>query len=268
MSNLLLDHVKNMLALGKQTISTSPLLTQEVGTINAKGDKTIGMDTKIEEVLIEYIQKNNIPANIFSEEIGEIKFHENTEYLIAFDPLDGSTNYKIGKNIYPYGLLICIYKGLTPRLKDVIVSGAIEYSQDLAWYFSEGETFSINGEKMTLKKDWEISKSTPLFLDTYYKSGYELYRPLAQQLFIRNIGSTVGNLSYVLSNIASGMGGVCMRPEEIGAIYSLIKGAGGITVDHSGNDIGELEFSSKSTYQILAGAPNVIEFAQSLLKTS
>jgi fructose-1,6-bisphosphatase/inositol monophosphatase family enzyme len=261
MNNSLLKHVKNMLEIGKKVVFDSPLLADEIGTVNAKGDHTIAMDKAVEDALIEYIKSNNIPANIFSEEIGEIKFHENPKYFIAFDPLDGSTNYKIGKNIFPYGLLIAIYDGLKPKLNSVVAAGAIEYSKDLSWTFYENKTFDKNDQLVEIKNDWPLDRHTPIFLDLYYKSGYELYRPLAEKLFIRNIGSTIGNLSYVLSNIASGLGGVCMRPEEIGAIYSLIKGAGGITVDHHGNDIGEKVFSPQDTYQILAGSKNAIEFA-------
>lgn len=261
------EHIRQMLLLAKDLVRNNPSLTSEVGTVNAKGDKTIGMDVKVEEILIDYIKKNNIPANIFSEEVGEIKFHPNPEYFIAFDPLDGSTNYKIGKNIFPYGLLIAVYKGLQPKLKDVITSGAIEYTKDLAWIYTDGKTADFNGNPIILKQDWIPSKSTPIFLDLYYKEGYELYRPLAQQLFIRNIGSTIGNLSYVLENIAAGLGGVCMRPEEIGAIYSLIKGAGGITVNHKGEDIGDMPFTPNTTYQILAGSKNIIDFAIEKLKS-
>jgi fructose-1,6-bisphosphatase/inositol monophosphatase family enzyme len=265
MNKNLLNHVKEMISLGREIILTNPILSEETGETNAKGDKTIAMDKKIENALVEYIKKENIPANIFSEEIGEIKFHENPKYLISFDPLDGSTNYKIGKNIYPYGLLIAIYEGTVPQLKNVVAAGAIEYSQNLSWFYSDGKTFNENGERVILKTDWVIGKSTPFFLDLYYEQGYKLYKPLAGKIFIRNIGSTIGNLSYVLSNIATGLGGVCMRPEEIGAIYSLIKGAGGITVNHQGKDIGEEKFSPNATHQILAGTKNVIDFVVNAL---
>lgn len=266
MSNILLSHVEKMLDIGKNIVAENTNLTGETGEVNAKGDHTIAMDKAMEDALIEYIKANDIPANIFSEEIGEIKLHKHPQYLIAFDPLDGSTNYKIGKNIFPYGLLVAIYDGLTPKLNEVLVSGAIEYTRNLSWTFIDGQTYDQNKEKVNLKNDWPMDRHTPLFLDLYYKNGYELYRSLAEKIFIRNIGSTIGNLSYVLSNIASGLGGVCMRPEEIGAIYSLIKGAGGIAVDHDGNDIGEKVFSSQDTYQILAGCKNVVEFAAEQLK--
>lgn len=261
MKDNLTHYVKQMLLLGKQVILTNSLLTEEIGTTNAKGDKTIDMDVKIEKALIDYIKKNNIPANIFSEEIGIIKFHPKPKYIIAFDPLDGSTNYKIGKNFYPFGTLISIYKGLNPKLKDVLVSGAIEYSHDLAWIYTNNKTTDLKRHIIKLKNDWVTDRHTPIYLDLYYREGYLKYTQIAQKLFIRNMGSTIGNLSYVLENVAAGLGGVCMRPEEIGAIVSLVKGAGGIAVDHQGKDLGEEKFFSDKTYQILAGAKNVINFA-------
>lgn len=266
MSTSLNKHIESMLLLGKKIIKSNPLLINEVGTVNVKGDKTIGMDIEIEKALIDYIKKNDIPADIFSEEIGTLKFHPDPKYLIAFDPLDGSTNYKIGKNIYPYGLLIAIYKGTTPRLKDVVAAGAIEHTQDLAWIYHDGQTTDIQGNKIELKNDWAVDKSTPIYLDLYYKVNYLTYTPLAQKLFIRNTGSTVGNLSYVLSNIAGGMGHGRMRPEEIGAIYSLIKGAGGVVVNYDGKDLGEEKFLSDNLYQVLAGSKNIVDFEINILK--
>lgn len=261
MDNSLTIHVRRMMSLAIELIKLNPVLSEEIGTVNVKGDKTIKMDVKIEKTIIDYIKKNDIPANIFSEEIGTIKYHSKPKYLIAFDPLDGSTNYKIGKNLYPYGFLIAIYDGLTPRLKDVIVSGAVECSHNLSWIYENNHTSDLNGNLIRLKNDWVRDKHTPVFLDLYYRDGYLTYNPLAEKLFIRNMGSTIGNLSYVLENISAGMGGVCMRPEEIGAIVSLIKGAGGIAVNHRGKDLGEESFSPNKTYQILAGSKNVIEFA-------
>lgn len=265
MNTYLSDHIEAMLSLAKKIISSNPTLSEEVGTVNVKGDKTIKMDAKMEEALIKYIRDKDIPADIFSEEIGTLKFKGKAEYIIAFDPLDGSTNYKIGKNIYPYGLLIAIYDNLTPKLKDVIASGAIEYSRDLTWIYENGKTYDVKGNIVQLKNDWALDRHTPIYLDLYYREGYISYVPLAEKLFIRNMGSTIGNLSYVLENIASGLGGVCMRPEEIGAIVSLIKGAGGIAVDHRGNDLGDVDFATDKTYQIVAGSRAVIEFAFSNL---
>jgi fructose-1,6-bisphosphatase/inositol monophosphatase family enzyme len=259
-------HVKEMLSLGKKTILENPRLTKETGTVNAKGDRSIEMDVRIEQVFIDYLKKNNLPVNIFSEEIGILNFHPTPNFLIAFDPLDGSTNYKIGKGLLPFGSLIAVYDGVNPKLSDVIAAGAIEYTRDLFWIFDGEKTIDMKGNQVQLKDDWAVHHSTPVYLDLYYREGYEKYQTLAQKVFVRNTGSTIGNVSYTLSNVAAGLGGVCMRAEEIGAVYALVKGAHGVAVNHQGEDIGKELFNAEQTYPIIAGAPTIVEFAVEQLK--
>jgi len=256
----LTQHIRNMLLLGKKIITTTPHLAKEVGSINAKGDKTIGMDIKVEQVLIDYIKKNNLPFNIFSEEIGTINFHPNPTHIIVFDPLDGSTNYKLGKNLLPYGLLIACYEGLNPKLKNVVASGAIEYTTNLSWIYDGRTTKTLKGEQVNLKKRWEINQSTPVYFDLYYKKAYDAFAPLAQKIHIRWTGSNIGSLTYTMAQISTVMSAYQMRPEEIGTMTSLIKGAGGIAVNHKGQDLGEEYFSTEKTYQILAGNKKVVDF--------
>lgn len=259
-------HIHQMLAIGKEIIKGSPLLVKEVGTVNAKGDHTIAMDVKVEQELIGYIKKNNLSVNIFSEEIGLVKFHPSPTRLVVFDPLDGSTNYKIGKNLLPYGLMICCFKGLKPKLGDVIASGAVEYTTNQSWIFDGHQTKKLDGTNIKLNKKWAIHRSTPIYLDLYYKMAYEKFRPLAQKIHIRWAGSTISSLTYVLSGVAAAMGSACMRPEEIGTVVSLIKGAGGVALNHQGEDIGQEEFSSEKTYPILAGSKSIVDFAIAQIK--
>src|SRR3990167_4874365 len=260
MNNNFVFHTNEMLLLAKEVFNNNPFLTEETGAINVKGDRSIAMDVKIEKTFIDYIKKNNLPVNIFSEEIGALNFHSSPKFLVAFDPLDGSTNYKIGKNLFPFGTLIAFYKGVESKLENIIAAGALEFTRDLAWLYDGKKTTDLKGNKVLLKENWKIQKSTPIYLDLYYKEGYEKYSPLAQKISIRNTGSTIGNLSYLLSNVAAGVGGVCVRAEEVGAIYSLIKGAGGVAVNHEGQDLGKESFSPEKTYPILAGCRNIVEF--------
>lgn len=266
MNSEFVHHITAMLQLGKKIISNNKVLDKETGSINVKGDRTIEMDVKIEKAFIDYIKKQNLPADIFSEEIGRLNFHKDPKFLVVFDPLDGSTNYKIGQNFLPFGSMVAIFDGLRPHLKGVISAGAIEYTKNLAWIYDGEKTTDLGGKIVRLKTDWHIHRSTPVYLDLYYKQGYEDYLLLAEKVFVRNTGSTIGNLSYVLSNVASALGHVCMRPEEVGTVYALIKGAHGIAVDHNRQDVGAESFSSDHTYQILAGSKNIVEFMVSNLK--
>ena len=181
MDKSLIKHVTNILVLANKKVKKSPLLADETGATNIKGDKTLAMDKKLEDAVIGYIKLNSIPADIFSEEIGMVRFHPNPKYLLVFDPLDGSTNYKLGKNLLPYGLLICCYKGLSPKLKDVVVSGMMEVTTNQGVIFDGKQTRALNGKKVNLNKSWFINQSTPVYFDLYYKKAYDAFAPLAQK---------------------------------------------------------------------------------------
>lgn len=168
----------------------------------------------------------------------------------------------------PFGALIAFYDGLKPRLSNIVAAGAIEYTRDLAWVTDGEKTTDLSGGRVVLKTDWSINRPTPVYLDLYYREGYEKYLVLARKISIRNTGSTIGNLSYVLSNVAAGLGGVCMRAEEIGAVYALIKGAGGIAVNNDGVDLGKEFFEPEKTYPILAGSKPLVEFSIDQMKES
>lgn len=223
------------------------------------------MDARIEELFVVYLKKEKLPVEIFSEEEGRIEIHPNPKYLIAFDPLDGSTNYKLGKGLYPYGTLIAIYKGLTPTFDDIVAAGVWEQTRGLGWVYEEGRTTDLKGTGVALRHKWVINRSTPVYLDLYYERGYELYRKLQGNVFIRNTGSTIGNLSYILSDIAAVTDCVRMGSHEAGAVYALIKGAGGKVVDHKGRDLGQKPFVAGSHYEILGGNEKVVHYILELL---
>lgn len=253
-------HILKMLLIGKEYLLKSPLLTKETGHLDAKGNKTIEMDVVLETALIRYIKEQNLPVQIYSEEIGVVDFHPNPTHIISFDPLDGSSNYKFGKGLLPFGVLIAVFKGLKPKLKDVVSAGIYEYSRDQIWVYENGQTLDTKGGLVSLKNDWQAQRSTPVYLDLFYKSAYDAYINIPEKLFIKNTGSTAGNLFHLLSNLGAAMSHINMKAEEIGAVYALIKGAGGIALDHHGRDLSEEPFVVGHTYPLIGGAENIVEF--------
>lgn len=233
----------------------------EVGTTNSKGDRSLGMDVAIEQAVVAHIQKNGWPVQIYSEEAGVIEgSHPNPTYTFSMDPLDGSTNYKYGKGKLPCGTLVAFFKGLNPALDDVVACGVIDFTTGEFFIFDGKKTLDQDGKKVILNPDWHVHKTTPVYLDTFYKEGMKAYTEFAQEVFIRGSGSVVGNLIYTLSNISAVMGGISVRAEEIGAVYGLIKGAGGIIIDHEGTPLGGKLFDPKAEYQLLAGNEQVCNF--------
>ncbi len=258
-------HIVQILRLVRKIFKTTPLLTAELNNKNSNGEKSIEMDVKIENQVIEYIKLNKLPYKIFAEENGDVEVCEQPRYYVTFDPLDGSTNYSIGQNLLPYGFLMCIYSGLKPKLSDIVAAGAYEVTTNSVWIYENGKTYAENKNLININKHINADMHTPVYIDLYKKKSYDFYSKIAQKVYIRNTGSTIGNLNLTLSKASKMLAGSVVKPEEIGTVYALIKGAGGLVVTEKGQDLGDLDFSTGRTYDVIAGNPDVVRLILSLL---
>src|SRR5258708_4699858 len=202
----LVEYVKDILKIAEETLAANPNLTEQTGTINSKGDRQIAMDTKIEDEIIKYIKGKNLPFDIFSEEIGFVRFHEKPEYLITFDPLDGSTNFTLdqGKGLLPHGAIVGIFEGVdAPKLKKIVAAGALEFTLKLWWVFDGEKTYDQRGDPLVLSQDWKIDRSTPFYPDLFKPEYYESYRNLLDNVVVKNTGSKIGYMTMFLSGVSS-----------------------------------------------------------------
>ena len=62
------------------------------------------------------------------------------------------------------------------------------------------------------------------------------------------------------------LGGSIIKPEEVGALYALIKGAGGKVMTEKGLDFGGLKFDSTRTYDVIAAIPTSLTSSAKSLK--
>lgn len=254
-------HVAQLLEIAQTELKKGERLTEQTGQVNVKGDQTIAMDARLESLFIEYIQANNIPADIFSEEIGVVSYKGKAELLIAFDPLDGSTNYRIGQGMLPYGSLFAIYSSPQPKLSDLIAAGAYEATQDISWLYDGTKTVNLKtGKDVVLEQHVEINKKTSIYIDLYYQEALKLFYSTSGKMHIRWNGSNISALLYTLTGISTAMGAIGMRAEEIGAMVGLISGAGGVVKKTNGDSLLTESFAVDGRYPLLAGVGNVVEF--------
>lgn len=254
------DHIIELLNISRNELISGERLVEETGYVNVKGDHTIGMDTRLENLFIEYIQKNKITADVFSEEIGTVKYQGKADYLIAFDPLDGSTNYKEGMGMLPYGSLFAVYQGDNPTLSDIVAAGAFEATQDIRWLFDGKTTTNLNtGKIVELSDVVQVDKKTSVYIDLYYQEAVQKYAQAAGKIHLRWNGSNISSLLYVLTGIAPVMGAIGMRAEEIGAMVGLITGAGGVVKKTDGSELLNDLFDVDGKYPLLAGVGNAVK---------
>jgi myo-inositol-1(or 4)-monophosphatase len=90
----------------RENLSSASELT---GSTNPFGDKTLVLDIRAEDTIIETLHESSISMAVLSEERGLISGQERPEYLVVVDPVDGSANLErniplcsVGISAIPY----------------------------------------------------------------------------------------------------------------------------------------------------------------------
>ena len=83
-------------------LTVNPLLGTEMSKrtvgIGASGDPTKQIDAIAEEVVVQYLKKNNISCVLVGEECGTVKIGGEPEVYMIVDSIDGTTNATRGIN--------------------------------------------------------------------------------------------------------------------------------------------------------------------------
>ncbi len=115
------------------------------GHTNVQGEKTFKLDEIADKVLVEILSSSRHFGSLVSEERDDIlvtnKGEKSAKYVVAFDPLDGSSN--IGTNI-PVGTIFTIFK----KKDDNREAKLEDYFQPATSLVAAG--YSVYGAKTTL----------------------------------------------------------------------------------------------------------------------
>lgn len=60
--------------------------------IGASGDLSARIDLELEELALDILRSENVPAKVVTEERGVVRLSDEEEFTIYLDPLDGTTN--------------------------------------------------------------------------------------------------------------------------------------------------------------------------------
>ncbi len=109
----------------------------KAGSINVQGEEVQKLDVLSNEIMIEHLSKCGQFYALASEELDEAIFPEegkNGKYIIAFDPLDGSSNIDVNVSI---GTIFSIHKKVNGTEEDFLQEG---YKQVAAGYVIYGSS--------------------------------------------------------------------------------------------------------------------------------
>lgn len=248
---LVFDELKSISKTIKYHVSQSisKKFYQEIGILNQTNDSVSKLDTIIEKIIIDKYRNVECVHSIISEETKDlIILNPEGKYLIAIDPLDGSSNLGLGLSV---GTIMGVYKykgdlNSTLSFKNMVGSAYVLYGASTILV----ECYNDNITEWVLETiDWvlnkrnykipDISKESTFSINTAYtyKSDVNRIIDLAKNMGLshRYVGSMVSDVHRTITR-----GGVFMYPStesnpngklrywyEIGPFSYILKHVGG-----------------------------------------
>jgi len=129
----------------------------ETGLLNVQGEQVKELDLFANDQIINVLRRGISCAGIISEELEEPmifddKMSRNSKYIVAFDPLDGSSNIEYSISI---GTIFAVYLRKTPpgklctkedfviEGKNIVTAGYVIYGSSTLFVFATGR--GVNG---------------------------------------------------------------------------------------------------------------------------
>jgi len=213
----------------------------------AGGDKTYPIDKKAEDLIISAFVALHEPLTILSEECGMMEILGGGAQVII-DPVDGSRNAVNGVPFYCTSIAVC--DGST--FGDISLAYVINLLTGDEFWAERGKGAFFNGDQIGCQKD-----------EPFYLVAYEAQTPardvsgilrlLSEARRTRCLGATALDLAL----LAYGAVSVFIAPSpsrsfDFAAGYLLVKEAGGIMTDTTGQDFDKIAATLNTRIPLLA----------------
>jgi myo-inositol-1(or 4)-monophosphatase len=191
------------------------------------------VDKTAEEKLVAGLQLILPEAGFITEE--QTITTAQKEYMWVIDPLDGTTNFVHQLPIYSISIAL-VHHGVP------IIGVVLEPNRDELFYAWENGGAYLNGNKIRVKQNNELSKSLMATGFPYYD--FELmqrYLNTLQEFLrttqgMRRMGSAAVDLAYVACGRFDGFFEYGLSPWDVAGGIVLVKEAGGKISTFSGSD--------------------------------
>jgi len=217
----------------------------------AGGDISRKIDLVAEEKVIETIRKSGANPTVIGEECGTIA--GNDKGYIIMDAIDGTTN--VTRSI-PFNCCSLAY-ATDSKLSSVTDAAVIDITTGDLYYASKGKGAFLNGNNMTVRKSDKIKQDEII-------AGINI-SGVSQEL-LHSIGPFISKLNHIrvfganaleLCFLARGYLDLFLdfrakiRPTDMAAAFLIVKEAGGLVLDKSGNTL-DSDISSGNRFSFIA----------------
>jgi histidinol phosphatase-like enzyme (inositol monophosphatase family) len=223
-----------------------PFFAQPGLIVETKADASpvTAADRGAEELLRNLIAQRFPTHGVIGEEFGS----ENTDadFVWVLDPIDGTKSFTAACPLF--GTLIALLHQGQPVL------GLIHLPVLHQLFIGDNSTTSLNGRPVHTRPTTRLADSTLLTSDTLnlakYQNGPACDRVVSQAKLFRTWGDCYG-YTLVAGGWADVMMDPIMNPWDIAALVPVIRGAGGVITDWTGND------PVKATSTVAAATPEL-----------
>ena len=201
-------------------------------SLKGPGDFVSNSDKKVEEIIIEELQKARPTYSILSEEIGKIEKDESFKWII--DPIDGTANFLHG---IPH---FAISIGLEHN-KEIICGIIYDPIKDEMFIAEKGNGSYLNNQRLRVSSRSKLkeciiftggpkqgSKDRELSLKEYKKFSSAVSIP------VRKMGSASLDMAYVAAGRCDGFWQRNLQYWDFAAGIIIVKEAGGYVTDFGG----------------------------------
>ena len=283
------------------------ILGDESGTENIHGEKVKKLDVIANDLFINSLKKGGNCAGIVSEEIDKIlvfndKVSKNSHYIVAIDPLDGSSNIDVN---VPVGTIFSIFK--RPSIKKNLVAkdflqkgdkqvaaGYIIYGSSTIYVLTVGkgvDAFTLDPlvqEFYLSHKDIKIPKSGRMYSvnqGNYYEFPIEVQEYIkwceqedidtGRPYSLRYVGSMVADIHrsllkgglFIYSKSKRAPEGKLRLLYECSPMAFIIEQAGGLASDGKERILNLKPKGSHQKSAIFIGSNDMVKNVMSLMKS-
>ena len=236
--------IETLIGIGvevRNVISSFIRENEDYGEMVVKRPKDITrkMDMAAENALDEALIKRGLSGRVISEELGDRIVGEHPEFMLIFDPIDGSTNATCG---IPY---FCTSLAYTERTDvatfDDITMAVICDIQGNTYHAEMGKGTFLNGKKvLSIKAGTRVKPVVSVYSYGVPDVPAGLIE-LEKSIIVRALGSIALDMCLVADGTLDGVIDTrgLVSGYDIMASALMLKGAGGLLTDLRGKQIAD-----------------------------
>ncbi len=205
------------------------------------------MDVEVERAIVEFVEKNDFPYDIFTEEAGRIS--RGYDKILVVDPIDGSYNAEHGIPFFSVSLAIT-----SGTLGDVEIGFVKNIPLNVDYWAIRGKGAYRNGERLRISGERKNLFVIYLGKNASDKA-YEIARKARR---VRDLGCA----SLEMITVAEGIADIffysfrksgALRIVDIAASYLIVREAGGLVLDENLEPL-DMELSFEDRKNVVAMA--------------